>query len=104
MIFKRAIPFLIIAGLILTSFQCDRTEDCEGYEAANLVNLTGLDGCSWMIQLKSDGTRFEPTNLEAFVPSPSANQSVCVKYELRPELGSICMAGSFVEIIELKLP
>lgn len=104
MIFKGAIPFLIIAGIILTSFQCDRIEDCEGYEAATLVNLTGLDGCSWVIQLKADGTRLEPTNLEDFVASPVTNQSICVKYEIRNNLGSICMVGPSVDIIELKLP
>lgn len=104
MIYKGTISCLIIAGFILSSFQCNRIEDCEGYEAATLVNLTGLDGCNWVIQLKSDGTRLEPTNLEDFVASPVANQSICVKYEIRNDLGSICMVGSSVDIIELKLP
>jgi len=104
MIYNRPFTYFLIAGLIFTSIGCERTDDCGTYEAAMLVNLTGLDGCTWVIQLKVDGTRLEVTNLGEFVSSPVHNQSICVKYRFRSDLGSICMVGPFVEIIELRLP
>ena len=91
-------------GLLFTSFQCDCTEECISLESATLVDLNGLDGCDWVIQLKSDGTRLEPTNLDEFVQSPVTNQSICVSYEIRADLVSICMVGPFVDIIELQIP
>jgi len=99
----KVLSYLLISCFAIISFsRCDKSLDCNSMEQATLVNLTGLDGCGWVIEL-SDGERLEPTNLDQFVTSPSPNQRVCLKYELQPDLGSICMVGPFVEIKELRV-
>ena len=59
---------LLVIGLIvltLTIHSCNKESECEDSHSAKLVNMTGLDGCSWMIEL-DNGTKLEPTNLNDF--------------------------------------
>ena len=70
---------------------------CENLEAGTLKNLTGFDGCGWVIQL-SDSTKLEPINLEDFDIEFEENKSVCIQYHERTDLRSYCMVGKVVEI------
>ena len=71
--------------------------DCENAHYGILKNLTGLDGCAWVIQL-SDSIRLEPINIEAFNIELIENKSVCVQFRERADLGSYCMVGKVVEL------
>ena len=66
---------------------------------ATLKNLTGLDGCSWVLVL-DNGKKLEPTNLKKFdhIKLEDGKQ-VIVEYEPKPLAASICMVGTIVEII-----
>ena len=66
---------------------------------ATLKNLTGLDGCSWVLVLEN-GKKLEPTNLKKFdhIKLEDGKQ-VIVEYETKPLAASICMVGTIVEII-----
>ena len=86
---------LIIAGLFIS---CSKR--FSGCYQGELKNLTGLDGCGWVIEL-NDGTTLEPTNLSEFENSPQEGQKVCVKYE-EIEGASICMVGKIVEITDME--
>lgn len=69
----------------------------DNYKAGILKNLTGLDGCGWIIQL-SDSTKLEPINLDDFAIELKENKSVFIQYHERNDLGSYCMVGTVVEI------
>ena len=34
----------------MTNHSCNKESECENSQRAKLVNMTGLDGCSWMIE------------------------------------------------------
>ena len=70
--------------------------DCNGYNGI-LKNLTGLDGCGWIIQL-ADSKRLEPINLDDFDIELKENKSVCIQFHERTDLGSYCMVGKVVEL------
>jgi len=71
--------------------------DCENSNYGILKNLTGLDGCGWIIQLL-DSTKLEPINLDDFDIELIENKSVCIQFHERTDLGSYCMVGKVVEI------
>ena len=64
-IFYQKILLLSLVVLTLAIHSCNKESECEGSQSAKLINMTGLDGCSWMIKL-GDGTKLEPTNLNDF--------------------------------------
>ena len=71
---------------------------CPNGVNATLKNLTGLDGCSWVLVLEN-GKKLEPTNLKKFdhIKLEDGKQ-VIVEYETKPLAASICMVGTIVEI------
>lgn len=72
---------------------------CPNGEKATLKNLTGLDGCSWVLVLEN-GKKLEPTNLKKFDNIKLEDgKEVIVEYETKPLAASICMVGTIVEII-----
>ncbi|MFA5648016.1 MAG: hypothetical protein WC951_06875 [Bacteroidales bacterium] len=71
--------------------------DCENSYHGILKNLTGLDGCGWIIQLR-DSTMLEPINLDDFDIELIENKSVCIQFQERNDLGSYCMVGKIVEL------
>lgn len=72
---------------------------CPDSVHATLKNLTGLDGCSWVLVL-DNGKKLEPTNLKKFDNIKLEDgKEVFVKYETKPLAASICMVGTIVEII-----
>ncbi len=68
-----------------------------------LKDLTGLDGCRWVIELdkKNDGKVLEPVNLDDFNVTLENGQKVKLSYVT---LGSpsICMVGDVVELKSLR--
>lgn len=72
----------------------------EGCTNATLRDLTGLDGCTWIIEL-TDGSRLEPVNLNDFDISLSDGLSICIEYQERTDLASICMVGQIIELTSL---
>jgi hypothetical protein len=72
---------------------------CPNGVTATLKNLTGLDGCSWVLVLEN-GKKLEPINLKKFdhIKLEDGKQ-VIVEYETKPLAASICMVGTIVEII-----
>ena len=71
--------------------------DCKDSQQGILRNLTGLDGCGWIIQL-FDSTKLEPINLDDFDIELIENKPVCFRYHERSDLGSYCMVGKVVEL------
>jgi hypothetical protein len=71
--------------------------DCKDSHHGILRNLTGLDGCGWIIQL-SDSSKLEPINLDDFDIELKENKPVCFQFHERDDLGSYCMVGKVVEL------
>ena len=90
---------LVLTFIVLTQFinSCNKQSECEDSHSAKLVNMTGLDGCSWMIEL-GDGTKLEPTNLNDFNINIQENQKIWVVYHTAAQMASICMHGEIVTI------
>ena len=48
---------LLVLGLIVVTIaihSCNKESECENSHSAKLVDMTGLDGCSWMIELNNE--------------------------------------------------
>ena len=91
---------LLVLGLIVVTIaihSCNKESECENSHSAKLVDMTGLDGCSWMIEL-NNGTRLEPTNLNDFNINLQENQKIWVVYHTAAQMASICMHGEIVTI------
>ena len=61
-----------------------------------LVDLTNLDGCGWVIKL-ANGTKIQPINLDDFDIELIDGIIVFVKYK-KSNLVGTCMAGDVVEL------
>ncbi len=94
---KTALKIIFLVVIALIHFSCEKENNCENSQKGILKNLTGLDGCGWIIQL-SDSTMLEPINLEDFDIELIENKSVCIRFHERTDLGSYCMVGKVVEI------
>ena len=68
-----------------------------------LKNLTGLDGCGWVIQLAENGTtkKLEPINLGDFNVPLVDGKKVEFSYQ-KTGSPSICMVGDVVKLTSLK--
>ena len=62
-----------------------------------LVDYTGLDGCRWIIELKSS-ERLEPVNLHQLDFEPADSLSVRIIYTEAADMMSICMVGKMVHV------
>lgn len=85
-------------ALFVASAACKATDTTSN---ARLKNYTGLDGCSWVIEL-NNGKKLEPINLNEFVSRPVDGKRIYVEYVVEPGMGSICMVGEIVRITALK--
>jgi len=106
---KNAFLFLL---LIILFFQCDNQNTGECSVPATVLDLTGFDGCGWVLEL-ADGRRLEPAIpfLDCGTPplpkeiteDPLYNfalrdgQKVRISYE-ETNRPSICMVGPTVKI------
>ena len=95
---KISLKGLFLIAVIFLGCKDDEPE--AGCTNATIIDATGLDGCSWMIEL-FDGTRLEPTNLNDFDLTLVDELPVCIEYVEVTDVGSICMAGTIVEITSL---
>lgn len=76
---------------------------CEILEQGILKNFTGIDACGWVIEFQ-DSSILEPINLYDFNLTLIENDTVCVEYIIRYDLGSYCMVGKKVEIAFIEQP
>ena len=96
-IFYQKILLISLVVLTLAIHSCNKESECENSHSAKLVNMTGFDGCSWMIEL-NNGTKLEPTNLNDFNINLQENQKIWVVYYPAAQSASICMHGEIVTI------
>jgi len=88
----------IISLVLLVS--CSKSTSCTSAIQGKLKNLTGLDGCGWVIE--ANGKTFEPVNLGEFDSSLLAeNQKIYFSYNPFPG-GSICMVGETIQLTCVK--
>lgn len=115
---------LIIFALLAVS-ACRENDPAPGCTTlATVRNLTGLDGCSWVLELE-DGRRLEPhltaigfcgtppldprveaaisRNAVWYEASPQDGMKVRIAYEVLPEQVSICMVGPVVRVTCLEV-
>lgn len=96
--------FAMFLGVILGASSCDKTdqntETCDSGKIMTLVDRTGLDGCTWM--LETDSESFEPINLSDFDAALVNGGSYCVEFEIAEDAASICMAGTIIRLTEFK--
>ncbi len=90
---KTILYTLLLALIILPS--CKK-QSCPGAVKANFSDLTGLDGCGFVIELEN-GKRIEPTNLSDFSVLPENGKPIWLKYHITNG-ASTCMVGDIVEI------
>ena len=96
-IFYKKIVALTFIVLALATLSCNKESECDNSQRAKRVNMTGLDGCSWMIEI-NNGTKIEPTNLNDFRINLKENKKIWVVYHTAPRMVSICMHGEIVTI------
>ena len=107
---KNLIGLIAAIALMIGSTSCDKLDciepidgcliECPGFKKMELRNLTGLDGCGWTL-LDNMGNKYEPINLNDFIPNPIEGDQVCIKYSNCHNCGSICMVGEIIEITDV---
>ena len=65
----------------------------EGYIPGTIVDMTGLDGCNYMIKLEN-GKKLEPDKLED--QFKQNDLPVWIKYSIPKSAMGICMSGQMV--------
>jgi hypothetical protein len=90
---------ILMIGITLTliATACDK---CRGDYDGTLKNLTGLDGCGWVIQLDGKDEKLEPVNLEDFNVTLKEGNKIKFSYQETDGM-SICMVGKVVKITSL---
>ena len=96
---KKTLLYLLLI-LLPALTACEKSST--GWIKATIQDLTGLDGCSLVIQLE-DESYLEPVNLPDFASSATIvdDQKVWIKYN-EVVGGSICMVGKIIEIKDLQ--
>ena len=90
------IPLIV---LLFISISCDKNE-FEGMQEGVIKDLTGLDSCSYVIEL-NNGTNLMVTNLYDFDVAIEDNKEVWVRYE-SVEMPNTCICGEVVSIEDLQ--
>jgi hypothetical protein len=94
----------IILILLFSILSCQK-EDLtppENYESVFLRDLTGLGGCTLVLQ-KRDNEYLEPTNLDEFDVQFEVGKEYWIIYE-NPSSGSYCMVGDVVQLLDIRTP
>lgn len=89
----KSLLFLFSFALL---FSCGDDGDCKKSIHVKLKNLTGLDGCGWVL-LKDDGKYLEVQNFGEYEFEFVEGKEYHVSYKT-VEGGSICMVGEIVEV------
>jgi len=71
----------------------------QGFKKGTIVDMTGLDGCSFMIKLKN-GKTLEPNQLDD--QFKKEGMLVWVRYSIPKSINSICMAGQLVTLTAIE--
>lgn len=106
---KQRINFNKLACIILISlvsfFSCQKEyfTPPEDYISVFLRNMTGLDGCSLVLQ-KTDKSFLEPTNLDEFDLQYEVGKEYWIKFENPFPGGGYCMVGDVVQLIDIRRP
>lgn len=87
---------ILFISCLVFAFSCSKESGCNNTEHVILRNLTGLDGCGWVLQL-DDGSKLEPQNLNDFEIEYVEGKSLHVSYT-EIDGASICMVGQIVKI------
>lgn len=70
-------------------------------QIGTLKDLTGLDGCGWIIQL-DNGVKLNPSNLADFKITLKDGKRVSVDYQIQDGVMTTCMSGKSAKIILLQ--
>lgn len=89
----RILSIILFLSLL---YSCAKSSGCTDTVQVKLRNLTGLDGCGWVLQ-KQDGSFLEAQNLSEFEIQMVEGKLLGVKVE-EVDGGSICMVGTIVTI------
>lgn len=92
----RKLTYFVFLACTVLFFSCNKDGSCNNSEHVIMRNLTGLDGCGWVLQL-DDNSKLEPQNLNDFEIEFVEGKSLHVSYK-EIDAGSICMVGKIVEI------
>lgn len=84
------IPFVVFLNA------CQDNNVCKGSVHVKMRNLSGLDGCGWVLQLDNNDY-LEAQNLQEYEIEFVEGKSLHVKYH-ETDGGSICMVGKIVQI------
>lgn len=95
LVYKIFLVLLVVVSI--SACKTTKVSPCEGGVEAKLVNLSGMDGCSWALELE-DGSRLEILNLKEFDIKKRNNKKVWVSYEDTEGFVSICMIGPIVRV------
>lgn len=90
-------PALVATALLALATSCQKADEAPGCGTpATVRNLTGLDGCGYVLEL-DNGQRLEPhgTLWQSF--AKHNGDRVTIGYELEPAF-SICMVGDGVKL------
>lgn len=80
----------------VTLVACAKSTSCQNALQGRIKNLSGLDGCGWVIE--ANGKTFEPLNLNDFDSTlKKNNQKIYFTYQSYPA-GSICMVGETIQL------
>jgi hypothetical protein len=86
-----------ISLIVLLFMACNKNK-CNDAVKAELKDLSGLDGCGFVIELEN-GDRLEPLNLSDFDIKLKDGKKIWVSYHLTVNfIATICMVGDIVEI------
>ena len=93
--------FTIFLGSIsVNSCEKDASIDTVEYQVGRLKNFTGVDNCTWVIELE-DSSYLEPLNLECFDIELVENKVIQLIY-FTIKTGSTCQVGTVVKITAIK--
>jgi hypothetical protein len=86
--------FFVFSLVLLVG--CSKSTSCQNALQGRIKNLSGLDGCGWVIE--ANGRTFEPLNLNDFDSTlKKNNQKIYFTYQSSPA-GSICMVGETIQL------
>jgi hypothetical protein len=88
---------LLATGLLALAASCQKADEGPGCSTpATVRNLTGFDGCGYVLQL-DNGQRLEPHGALWQSFTPHDGDRVTISYEAEPA-ASICMVGTGVKL------
>lgn len=88
---------IIFILFIVILQSCVKKNGCSNSEHVILRNLTGLDGCGWVLEL-DNGSKLEPRNLNDFNIELVEGKSLHVKTKEVEASAGICMVGKIVDV------